>query len=343
MVAPQTAVTDPQRLINLLQSEAITLMQATPATWQMLVGADWQGQPGLRMITGGEVLTVTLAKQLLARGDKLWNMYAPSETTTYSTIQPVLAADIADADAIPIGRPLANTQLYILDEQLNQVPIGVTGELYIGGEGVAPGYLNQPALTAERFVENPFPGEPSARLYRTGDVVSFRADGAVNFFGRADHQVKIRGFRIELGEIESRLRQHPAVSQAVVKPHQQQLVAYLIFEDESEVASGDLRRFVQESLPAYMVPYLFMPLAQFPLTPNGKVDRQALPDPSGERDTNTEYVAPAPKLSKQWQKSGKICSRWLRLASMTISLNSAAILCSPLSWHHGFKKNLMSN
>ncbi|MCZ7672439.1 MAG: amino acid adenylation domain-containing protein [Chloroflexi bacterium] len=173
VVAPQTAVTDPQRLINLLQSEAITLMQATPATWQMLVGADWQGQPGLRMITGGEVLTVTLAKQLLARGHKLWNMYAPSETTTYSTIQPVLAADIADADAIPIGRPLANTQLYILDEQLNQVPIGVTGELYIGGEGVAPGYLNQPALTAKRFVENPFPGEPSARLYRTGDVVSF--------------------------------------------------------------------------------------------------------------------------------------------------------------------------
>ncbi|MBK8901319.1 MAG: non-ribosomal peptide synthase/polyketide synthase [Anaerolineaceae bacterium] len=336
-MAPQTAVTDPQQLITLMQQEAITYLQATPATWQMLINGGWQGQPGLKMITGGEALSVALAQQLLARGDKLWNMYAPSETTTYSTIYPVLAEELDPQQSIPIGRPLANTQLYILDHNRRPVPIGVTGELYIGGTGVARGYLNQPELTSERFVENPFDkvtrrqGDkvtdftPSPRdvliahpvtlspghrvtgspLYRTGDLASFRPDGAVNFYGRSDHQVKIRGFRVELGEIESRLRQHPGVAQAVVHPFKQQLVAYLIFERE-DVPTAELRAFVQETLPAYMVPHLFIGLDAFPLTPNGKVDRKTLPAPTGERDASEAYVAPSSPTERQlaeiWQR-----------------------------------------
>ena len=308
-IAPQAAVTDPQQLIDLLQQEAITYLQATPATWQMLLNGDWQGQPGLKMITGGEALSVALAQQLLARGEKLWNMYAPSETTTYSTIQPVLAEDLDPQQSIPIGRPLANTQLYILDDHLRQVPIGVTGELYIGGEGVARGYLNQPDLTAERFITNPITQDPTDVLYKTGDVASFRPDGAVNFLGRSDHQVKIRGFRVELGEVESRLRQHPDVAQVVVHPFEQQLVAYVIFAEEKTsddpAKTAELRTFVQEALPAYMVPHIFMPLDAFPLTPNGKVDRKALPTPTGERDTTAVYVGPRNHIEAQlaeiWQ------------------------------------------
>ena len=309
VIAPQSALTDPHQLIDLLQSEAITLMQATPATWQMLVTANWQGHPGLKMITGGEALSVALAQQLLERGQTLWNMYAPSETTTYSTIQPILAEELHPKQTIPIGRPLTNTQLYILDSNLQPVPVGVIGELYIGGSGVARGYLNQPDLTAECFITNPVTQDPSDRLYRTGDLASYRSDGAVNFLGRSDHQVKIRGFRVELGEIESRLQQHPDVAQAVVHPHQQQLVAYLIFEAEqtgdTDVSSAKLRTFIQEALPAYMVPHIFIPLDSFPLTPNGKVDRKALPALTGERDATTTYVAPSNptelQLAEIWQ------------------------------------------
>ncbi|MAT97566.1 MAG: hypothetical protein CL608_10525 [Anaerolineaceae bacterium] len=327
VIAPQTAVTDPQQLIDLLQRENITYLQATPATWQMLLNADWQGQPGLKMITGGEALSVALAQQLLQRGEKLWNMYAPSETTTYSTIHPVLAAELDPQQSIPIGRPLANTQLYILDDNLQQVPIGVTGELYIGGVGVARGYLNQPELTDERFIPLSVIGNPYSvnrspitdhrlpnTVYRTGDLASFRPDGAVNFLGRSDHQVKVRGFRVELGEIESRLRQHPDVAQVVVHPFEQQLVAYLIYAEEKAsddaATTAELRAFLQETLPAYMIPHIFMPVEAFPLTPNGKVDRKALPTPTGERETTAVYIPPRNQIEAQlvdiWQTLLKV-------------------------------------
>jgi aspartate racemase len=202
------------------------------------------------------------------------------------------------AASIPVGRPIINTQLYILDERLRPVPVGVTGELYIGGAGVARGYLNRPDLTAERFLPDPFSAAPGARIYKTGDLARYFANGNIECRGRADHQVKIRGCRIELGEIESLLSQHPDVRESVViareeVPGDRILVAYLVAAEEPAISPADLRSFLKQKLPDYMIPAAFVTLDALPLTANGKVDRRALPDPGQTRSASQEtYEAP---------------------------------------------------
>jgi acyl carrier protein len=200
---------------------------------------------------------------------------------------------------VPIGRPIANTQIYILDKQLNPVPIGVAGELHIGGDGLGRGYLHRPELTAEKFITNPFSNDPQARLYKTGDQARYLADGNIEFLGRIDDQVKIRGYRIELGEIESVLAQHPAIEQAVVlareeRPGDKRLVAYVVGAPGSVPSANELRTFLQQKLPEYMVPSAFVFLQEIPLSPNGKVDRRALPEPDrSRRELANVYRSPA--------------------------------------------------
>ncbi|NDJ18578.1 non-ribosomal peptide synthetase [Myxacorys almedinensis] len=279
---------DGQRLAEILTQTQATFMQATPATWRLLLAAGWSGSPTLTLLCGGEALTPDLAAQLLPRGAALWNLYGPTETTIWSTRHHLRHPN----DAAVIGQPIANTQLYILDEQQHPVPIGVVGELYIGGAGLAHGYVGRADLTAERFVPDKFSAVPGARLYRTGDRVKYRADGNVEYVGRMDYQVKLRGFRIELGEIEAVLAQHPLVSQAVVliageaHPH---LLAFVVLNDPA-IAAACLREFLKAKLPEYMVPSEFRVLESFPLTPNRKIDRQALAALASVQSQATEIV-----------------------------------------------------
>ena len=283
---------DGPRLIARLESAGATFLQATPATWRLLLEAGWQGRPGLAMLCGGEALPRDLADRLADKGAALWNLYGPTETTIWSS-----AAKVAPAEDGPvaIGRPIANTQLYVLDSRLRPVPVGVAGELYIGGKGLARGYLKRAGMTAERFLPDPLGQTPGGRIYRTGDLARWLADGRLECLGRVDHQVKIRGYRIELGEIEAALARNPAVREAVViaredTPGEKRLVAYVVGRD-GPVVAADLRRGLAEILPEYMVPSAFVPMDALPLTPNGKVDRKALPEPDLVRAAAVAYVA----------------------------------------------------
>jgi arthrofactin-type cyclic lipopeptide synthetase C len=236
----------------------------------------------------------------LPQVERLLNLYGPSEDTTYSTYA-CLIRDQKNA-VVPIGRPLANSQVYVLDEEMLAVPLGVAGELYIGGAGLARGYLNRAELTAERFVPNPYGQSPGARLYRTGDQARYLADGNLDFLGRLDHQVKIRGFRIELGEIEARLAEHPSVREAVVvaredHPGEKRLVAYITPAGAVEDIDVEaLRAHLSSLLPEYMVPAAYVSLMQLPLTPNGKLDRKALPSPDAGAYVTRDYEEPAGEI-----------------------------------------------
>ncbi len=277
----------------MLEESGATVMQATPATWMMLVEAGWEGNSRLKMLCGGEALPRELASVLLGKGASLWNMYGPTETTIWSAV-----LQVEDGDgSVPIGLPIANTQIYIVDRDFNTVPIGVHGELLIGGDGLARGYLHRPELTADKFVPNPFSDEPGARLYRTGDLARFLVDGSIEFVSRIDHQVKLRGFRIELGEIEAVLSQCAGVSQAAVlvredNPGDKRLVAYIVSQDGPAPSAETLRSQLQEYLPDYMVPSGYVFLDSFPLTPNGKLDRRALPAPEAKKADPTEDYKP---------------------------------------------------
>jgi amino acid adenylation domain-containing protein len=294
VLASRDDTIDGTRLLALLQNSGTTFMQATPATWRMLVEAGWQGTPHLKILCGGEAIDRTLADRLLSRCAELWNMYGPTETTIWSTLE-----RLHPDQTITIGRPIANTQIYILDAALKPVPPGVSGELYIGGDGVARGYLNRPELTAEKFIADPFSSQPGARLYRTGDLARWLSDGRIDFIGRADYQVKIRGFRIELGDIETALGALDGIAQAVVTvcettPDDKRLVAYLVLGSAANASSttcdpAQIRTELRRTLPDYMVPAAFVFLPAFPLTPNGKVDRKALPKPEPATITNTEF------------------------------------------------------
>jgi acyl-coenzyme A synthetase/AMP-(fatty) acid ligase/acyl carrier protein len=246
-------------------------------TWEMLLRAGWQPDARQKLISGGEALRPGLAAELTKDGAALWNFYGPTETTVYSTFFRVDGA----RPSVPIGDPIANTQVYVVDRHLNPVPFGMTGELLIGGLGLARGYHARPALTAERFIPDPFAVEPGARLYRTGDVARRLGGGELECLGRTDYQVKLRGFRIELGEVESVLCEHPAVSEAVVAVREargggERLVAYFVPAAPAAPADGELRAHLKRRLPDYMLPSAFVPLAALPLTTSGKIDRRRL-------------------------------------------------------------------
>ncbi|MEH2128463.1 amino acid adenylation domain-containing protein [Nostoc sp.] len=288
ILASREIATDGAQLLQQLNNSAATVMQATPATWRMLLDAGWEGNSQLKILCGGEALPQSLARQLCQRCSQIWNLYGPTETTIWSTNY-----QISDSEkTVSIGRPLANTQIYILDKYLQPLPVGISGEIYIGGVGLARGYFNQPELTKEKFITNPF--NPKTLLYKTGDLARYLPNGEIEYLGRIDYQMKLRGFRIELGEIEAVLEQHSAVHQCVVMVREdgsgnQRLVAYLVAEN---AATDELRQYLRQQLPEYMIPNAFMFLAEIPLTPNGKVNRRALPTPDNTHLETSNFVAP---------------------------------------------------
>ncbi|HEX7243455.1 MAG TPA: amino acid adenylation domain-containing protein, partial [Longimicrobiaceae bacterium] len=290
VLADRETASDGARLREAVAASGATTMQATPASWRMLLDAGWEGAPGLKALCGGEALPRELADRLLGVTGELWNLYGPTETTIWSTVERVEPGE----GAVSIGAPIANTRLYLLDAGLEPVPEGVPGELYIGGEGVARGYLGRPELTAARFIPDALSREPGARLYRTGDRVRRRVNGVLEYLGRTDQQVKVRGFRIELGEIEAALCAQPRVREAVAVVREgpqgdRRLVAYVVAEEGASLAAAELRAALRERLPEHMVPGAFVVLESLPLTPNGKVDRRALPAPEPQ---SAAYVAP---------------------------------------------------
>jgi amino acid adenylation domain-containing protein len=308
------------QLLEYLKDVNATVVQATPVTWRQLLEAGWSGEPALKVLCGGEAFPRELANELLKRAASVWNMYGPTETTIWSAVGEVKGGD----GPVPIGHPIANTQLFVLDHELQFAPIGVAGELYIAGLGLARGYHNRPELTAEKFVANPFRQEPGARMYKTGDLVRRRHDGTLEFLGRLDTQIKLRGFRIELGEIESVLRNHPGVAQAVVllredTPGEKRLVGYLVAAKGAAPTTAELRDFLVRKLPAYMAPATYVILEALPLTPNGKIDRGALPVPNwSKQPEGIVYVGPR---SPEEETMAGIWAEVLRLERVGIDDN----------------------
>ncbi|WP_299409950.1 non-ribosomal peptide synthetase [Acaryochloris sp. IP29b_bin.148] len=301
ILASHEVAVDGIQLLKLLKDSQATVMQATPATWQLLLAAGWQDQVQLKVLCGGEALSPELASKLLSKASSVWNMYGPTEATVWATTYEVSAQQFLDSSqqsAISIGKPIGNVQTYILDKYLQPVPVGVRGELYIGGVCLARGYLNRPDLNSERFISNPFDQNPEARLYKTGDLACYLPDGNIKYIGRIDNQVKIRGFRIELGEIEAVLSQHASIRETVVivredTPGDKRLVAYSVSQQENLLGS-ELRTFLKNRLPMYMVPSAFVFLDAMPLTPNGKVNRRALPKPDiSSIQLGTDFVPPS--------------------------------------------------
>ena len=301
---------DLAELGRLIEAQGVTTLWLTAGLFNEIVESRPATLAGVReILTGGEALSpkhVRMAYQALPQPLCIINGYGPTESTTFACCHPIDPAGLETADNIPIGRPISNTRAYVLDGDGQPVPPEVAGELYLGGVGVARGYLNRRELTAERFVADPFDDRPEARLYRTGDLVRWRGDGTLEFLGRFDQQVKLRGFRIELGEIETALSRHPAIRRSVVllredRPGDRRLVAYLVAGNCGVAPDdGELRAFLARSLPGHMVPSEFVRLAGFPLTPNGKLDRKALPAPPMRRfDGEAGYVAPRDALEEE--------------------------------------------
>ncbi len=312
VLASREMASDGPQLLECVDQTGITVMQATPATWRLMVAAGWERHPQLRILCGGEALPQDLAALLLEKGREAWNLYGPTETTIWSTVCQVQpAADTGEM--VSIGHPIGNTQIYILDQHLQPVPIGVAGELHIGGDGLAKGYLNRPGLTAEKFIREEIRRFGVMSLYKTGDLARWLLDGTVEYLGRMDHQVKLRGFRIELGEIEAVLATHPTVRQSVVviredDPADKRLVAYVVHPPDHTPPStlGEMRNFLKEKLPDYMIPEAFVTMETLPLTPNGKVNRRALPAPDQRRpELESAYTPPRNEVEEQlvslWQ------------------------------------------
>jgi len=293
--------TDGTKLRRRIEGGGVTVMQATPATWRLLLEAGWPGDANLKILCGGEAFPGELAAQLLPRCKSLWNMYGPTETTIWSAVYEVKRAE----PNIPIGMPIDNTHFHIVDDNMRPVAPGNEGQLLIGGHGVARGYVNRPELTDEKFVPDAFGCENGARVYKTGDLARLLPDGNLVFLGRLDHQVKIRGFRIELGEVEYVLANNPAVKECVVAaredlPGDQRLVAYIVPSHAHKPEAGDIRQHLGKTLPEYMVPTLLVTLDALPLTANGKVDRKALPRPTRQNSLVAhEYVAPRNALEQK--------------------------------------------
>ena len=309
VVVPHAVSRDPATFRALLARERVTVLNQTPSAFRQLIAADAAAGDDLALrvvIFGGEALELQALRPWFARhGDQapqLVNMYGITETTVHVTYRPLTARDPDEAPGSVIGRAIPDLCLYILDGRCEPVPIGVPGELYVGGAGVARGYLNRPELTAERFIPDPFSADPGARLYKTGDLARWLPDGDIEYLGRLDHQVKIRGFRIELGEIEAALTRHPGVREAVVLaredvPGDRRLVAYLVPQAGESVTMAELRDALKARLPDHMVPAAFVTLEALPLTDNGKIDRKALPAPATERGAAT-FSAPRTALER---------------------------------------------
>lgn len=290
-ICDRTTCVDPQRLSHRASDPSLTIMQATPATWRMLLDSGWRGNPRLKILCGGEPFPPDLVAAVLQRTAEVWNMYGPTETTVWSTVQRLHD----NATPIPIGRPIDNTSVYLLNPCGEPVPQGAVGEIWIGGHGVARGYRGRTDLTQERFVPDPFVQQPGARMYKTGDLGRLREDGLLLCLGRVDFQVKIRGFRIELGDIEAAILQHPRVKEAVAVAREEQagdkrLVAYVVTEGNGDVGA-ELRQQLKDTLPGYMIPSAFVRLETMPLNPSGKIDRKALPAPSATDAEAPEEVA----------------------------------------------------
>lgn len=317
VVVPYGVSRAPDQFHQLLADEQVTILNQTPSSFRQIIESDQKAATPLSslrtIIFGGEALDLPSLEPWVAKyGDaqpQLINMYGITETTVHVTYRRITKAAIAARKGSLIGEPIPDLQLYILDTLLNPVPIGVPGEIFVGGAGVAQGYLNRPKLTEGRFIDHPF--RSGEKLYRTGDLARFLPNRDMEYLGRIDQQVKIRGFRIELGEIEAVLHQHAAVKEAVVLPYQTlagetQLIAYVIPDTSAVISFGDLRKYATTKLPDYMVPSSFTPVSRFPLTVNGKLDRQALPKPTRVRpDFAHDYVAPRTsieqKITAVWQ------------------------------------------
>ncbi len=298
-------------LHTLIDDNAVTVMQATPGTWQMLIDAGWSGSAGFKALVGGESLPRGLANQLMERSGQLWNMYGPTETTVWSTCGKVENPE----RGISIGRPIDNTQVHILDDHGQPCPIGVAGEIAIGGDGVALGYLNRPELTAERFIGDPFDSAGRRRLYRTGDLGRWCSNGTLEHRGRLDSQVKVRGHRIELGEIEANLLTHPQVAQAVVivredSPGDLRLVSYVVAKGPMPSANA-LREHLRVQVPQYMLPQHVVQINVIPRLPNGKIDRRSLPHPGA---SSVERASPAQPIHNPAQAA--IAGIWEELLAI---------------------------
>jgi amino acid adenylation domain-containing protein len=293
VIASREETMDGDRLLARMRDSGATVMQATPSTWRLLLEAGWNGTPKLKILCGGEALPRDLADQLQKFGS-VWNMYGPTETTIWSATSVVEAGP----GPVTIGPPIHNTQFFVLDKFNAALPIGVPGELFISGDGVARGYYKRPDLTAERFVVDPFSTVAGQRMYQTGDLVRYLASGRFEFLGRLDNQVKVRGFRIELGEIEAVLAQFAPIRESVVvaredEPGQKRLVAYVVADEANRPTVSDLRNLVGRALPEYMIPSVFVFLAALPRTPNGKIDRKSLPAPDADHlAARKAFVAP---------------------------------------------------
>ncbi len=310
VLADTATAGDGAALASLLAATQASAMQATPATWRMLIDAGWSGGPQFKALCGGEALAPDLAAQLLPRCGELWNLYGPTETTVWSTCARIAPPASRQAPDISIGRPIANTRIWILDANAEPCPPGVPGEICIGGEGVTLGYLGRPELTAERFVPDRFcdfacadRGAPAAMLYRTGDRGCWRADGNLEHLGRLDFQVKVRGYRIELGEIENVLGSHPDVARAVAvvredRPGDVRLVTYAVARPGAAIDETALAAHLRTALPDYMIPQHILALAALPLLPNGKIDRRALPAPGLDERRAPAQAAPRNALER---------------------------------------------
>lgn len=301
-IAPDNLAEDPDALAECISTMSVTIMQATPTHWRLLLDNGWAGKENLRILAGGEVMQPALATALLHRCAELWNMYGPTETTIWSSCHRVTEADLSGS--IPIGKPIANTSFYVLDKQGSLCPMGVSGELHIGGSGLAVGYLNHTALTEANFINKHLKGEITERLYRTGDLCRWNQQGLLECLGRIDDQVKIRGHRIELGELESNLAAHDTVKAAVASrwepmPGDARLIAHVIPVDGDNIDYVKLRDFLRARVPSYMIPQHIISVSEFPVTPNGKVERKRLPYPDYNGIGTVSHTAPATELEEK--------------------------------------------
>ena len=346
-VASQKELSDPHQLAHVLFKENITFWDSAPAVFQQLLfyfeeAAQRCDMPALRLaFFSGDWIPLEFFNVIRRFFPKcrMISLGGATEATVWSNFYPVEYISPSWV-SVPYGKPIQNARYYVLDKYLNPLPRGGRGDLYIGGECLTLGYLNRPELTSERFLRDPFNSAPKARMYKTGDLARYLPDGNIEFLGRNDHQVKIRGFRIELGEIEARLLEHPLVNKAMVLaredvPGEKHLVAYVVpamgeagesgAPTETAELAGTLRAHLFTRLPEYMVPVAFVRIDAFPLTPNGKLDRKALPPPGGEAFARRQYEAPQVKSNRYWLSYGRSCSVSSMWADTTTSSSWAAI------------------